>query len=87
MKPIKTELRTGILQLALVFCGTALLDAEILTNGEFEKGTQGWGLSIPGNRLGGRSTAWPKVSPSARCRGLCRRKTWGCETKRFAIDS
>jgi len=42
---MKTRPCTLILQFALVFCGPALLHAQILTNGDFEKGAEGWGLS------------------------------------------
>lgn len=42
---MQTKLRTILFQLAVVFGLPALLHAQILTNGDFEKGPQGWGLS------------------------------------------
>ena len=37
---MKTRFRAVIVQFALVFCGPLLLHAQILTNGDFEKGAE-----------------------------------------------
>lgn len=42
---MKTSLHPTTLQFALVFCSPVLLHAQILTNGDFQTGAEGWGLS------------------------------------------